>query len=88
MPFIFRTYINVRNDLQSFGLFLANNLRLKTFSPKATTYTINEKPSVPALPSTPVNFLNNVSSKAGTYPVELSWLAASDDAARWSNLCP
>jgi VCBS repeat-containing protein len=51
----------------------------KTFSPKATTYTINEKPSVPALPSTPVNFLNNVSSKAGTYPVELSWLAASDD---------
>jgi hypothetical protein len=34
---------------------------------------------VPELPGTPVKFLNDVSSKAGTYPVELSWLAASDD---------
>jgi VCBS repeat-containing protein len=79
-PFIFRTYINVRNDsakvLASSGKQSATK---KTFSPKATTYTINEKPSVPALPSTAVKFLNNVSSKAGTYPVELSWLAASDD---------
>jgi hypothetical protein len=79
-PFIFRTYINVRNDsakvLASSGKQSATK---KTFSPKSATYIINEKPAVPALPSTAVKFLNNVSSKAGTYPVELSWLAASDD---------
>jgi hypothetical protein len=80
-PFIFRTYINVRNDsaevlASTTGKKSSTN---KTFGPQSATYTINEKPSVPALTSTSVTFLNNVSSKAGTYPIELSWLAASDD---------
>jgi hypothetical protein len=79
--FIFRTYINVRNDS---ALVLASTTgkqsnTSKTFSSKTAIYTVNEKPSVPGLTSTPVKVLNNVSSKVGTYPVELSWLAASDD---------
>ena len=79
--FIFRTYLNVRNDS---ALVLASTTAKqsntnKTFSAKTAVYTINEAPSIPSLPSAPVKVLNNVSSKAGTYPVELSWLAASDD---------
>jgi hypothetical protein len=34
---------------------------------------------VPELTETPVKFLDNVNSKAGTFPVEFSWTAASDD---------
>jgi VCBS repeat-containing protein len=79
--FIFRTYINVRNDsakvlVSTTGKRSATG---KTFASKAATYSGNEAPSVPGLPTSPVKFLNNVSSKAGTYPVELSWLASSDD---------
>jgi len=80
MPYIFRTYINVRNDsakvLATSGKQSATK---KIFSPKAATYIINEKPTVPAITGTPVKFLDNVSSKTGTYPIELSWLAATDD---------
>ncbi|UQD55465.1 FG-GAP-like repeat-containing protein [Flavobacterium sp. K5-23] len=79
-PFIFRTYINVRNEsakvLASSGKQSATK---KTFSPKSATFTKNDKPSIPLITSAPVKFLNNVSSKAGTYPVELSWLASTDD---------
>jgi sugar lactone lactonase YvrE len=79
--FIFRTYLNVRNDS---ALVLASTTGKQTntnknFSSKTAVYTINEAPSIPGLPSAPVKVLNNVSSKVGTYPVELSWLAASDD---------
>jgi hypothetical protein len=79
--FIFRTYLNVRNDsalvlASTTGKQLNTN---KIFSSKTAIYTVNEKPSVPGLPMDPVRFLNNVSSKVGTYPVELSWLAGSDD---------
>jgi hypothetical protein len=86
--FIFRTYLNVRNDS---ALVLASTTGKqsntnKTFSSKTATYNINETPSVPGLPSVPVKLLNNVSSKVGTYPVELSWLAASDDHTRSDGL--
>ena len=79
--FIFRTYLNVRNDSAE---VLASKTgkhsnTKKTFSSKTAVYTVNDAPSIPILPSAPLKVLNNVSSKVGTYPVELSWLAASDD---------
>ena len=79
--FIFRTYINVRNE--SAAVLASTKAKQsatnKTFSAQAATYTINNKPSVPELTGTPVKFLDNVNSKAGTFPVEFSWTAASDD---------
>lgn len=77
--FIFRTYLNVRNDsaevlASTTGKKSNTN---KTFSSKAAVYTVNEAPSVPVI--IPVTNLIGVNSKVGTYPVELSWQAASDD---------
>jgi hypothetical protein len=79
--FIFRTYINVRNDSAEV-LAAATGKKSSTkklFSSKSDTYIVNESPSVPELASTAVKMLDNVDSKQGTYPVELSWTAASDD---------
>jgi hypothetical protein len=78
-PFIFRTYINVRNESAK---VLASTTGKqsgtgKTFKSKSVAYTTNETPSIPV--TIPVTILNGVKSKAGTYPVELSWQAASDD---------
>jgi len=80
-PFIFRTYLNVRND--SAKILASNGKKLSvkgnSFLSKTATYVINNSPSVPGLAGVPVKNLTGTSSKVGTYPIELSWLASSDD---------
>lgn len=67
--YIFRTYMNYRND----------SAKVMAQSGRTADFAGNDKPAVPVLSVTPVVKPTNVSTKTGTYPVELSWNAATDD---------
>ncbi len=82
--YIFRTYINVRNDSAK---VLASNVTgkssngLKNQSGNASinNYVVNEAPSTPILPANATKVVSNITTAAGKYPVELNWNSSTDD---------
>lgn len=82
--YIFRTYINVRNDSAK---ILASNLKGKSSggytksstSSSISSYKLNAPPTVPVLPVNATKVISNTTSVTGTYPVEFNWNPSTDD---------
>ena len=82
--YIFRTYINVRNDSAK---ILASNLTGKSSggytksstSSSISSYKLNAPPTIPVLPVNATKVISNATSVTGTYPVEFNWNPSTDD---------
>ena len=76
--YIFRTYLNVRNDSAKV-LALNSGKQQSKQSASVAKYNLNEAPAVPNIPNNATKLLSNVQTKTGTYPIELNWEASTDD---------
>ena len=76
--YIFRTYLNVRNDSAKI-LSSSKNKNANKAEANTIVYNFNEAPAVPIIPNNATKLLTNVSTKSGTYPIELNWEASTDD---------
>lgn len=76
--YIFRTYLNVRNDSAKV-LALNSGKQQPKKSASVAKYNLNEAPAVPNIPNNATKLLSNVQTKTGTYPIELNWEASTDD---------
>lgn len=76
--YIFRAYINVRNQSASVLESAAQNLNLKGSLFKSTDdYVVNEPPTTPV--PNEVTIITNANVVEGGIPVEFSWQASTDD---------
>jgi hypothetical protein len=82
--YIFKTYINVRNDsakvlASKTTAKTSNGIKTLSANTNVVTYSLNNAPSVPLLPTNASKILSSVATTAGKYPVELSWNSSTDD---------
>lgn len=89
--YVFRTYINVRNDSAKVLASKANGktsngLKTLSGSTSISSYIVNAAPSVPILPNNATTIASSLATKAGTYPVELTWNKSTDDHTPSSGL--
>jgi sugar lactone lactonase YvrE len=79
--YIFRTYINVRNDsakvLAQASASTGKAITGKLMNTTSEQFIVNKPPSIPI--NDKIQFLSSTETQTGLIPVELSWLAATDD---------